>query len=470
MSDPKTKIVSFTAAVRQFLEKPYQGGSLNISWGYWQLVATRFLTVFFTLFIFPLDWKFYRSLLSLDFHFYHLLSLARYQPEWVPLSDQHGNPVLGAASFANWAIIVFVSVVLTLVWSLTDKKRQNLIAELEWTKTIVRYRLALVLIAYGVYQLFRLQIPYPSLSSLMTNYGDLYPWKIYYQTTAISPLYSSFLGSVEILAGLLILNRRTTTMGAGLVIGFLGNVAAVNGFYDAGELSLSTLIVLMAVFLFSFDVVRLYQLLILEKKALANRLVADYSASSLTKLRSAAKISIAVFTLLLLVSAASSQANGPYKYPSQQGLKNSFGLYEVKHFVFNNDTIPHSKSDTRRWQDVVFEQWSTISVKQNRPVIIDRSSAEKLQLKDIDRNYEFAGLSGRHFYHYELNATADTLLLTNKNRNHRNETFKLAIKRPTDRYIELSGTDQAGNRIHAVLERQDRKFMMYEGRRRAAKL
>ena len=78
-------------------------------------------------------------------------------------------------------------------------------------------------------------MPYPSLSNLHTNYGDLFAWKLYSQTTAINPAYESFLGFVEILAGLLILYPKTVTFGTGLVLGFLGNVAMVNLFYDVGD-------------------------------------------------------------------------------------------------------------------------------------------------------------------------------------------------------------------------------------------
>lgn len=450
-------------------------GKAIVSWKPWERNLFRFLFIFLLFFIVPLDWKFYRQLFLVDWtnlQFYHVLSLAKYQPAFFPLIDEEGVPVLGIASYANWLLGIGIALCGSFIWASLDRKREDY-AELYYgLRLLVRYRLAIALLAYGFSKLFVQQIPYPSLSNLFTNYGDFYAWKIYFQTTSISPVYVSFLGFVEILAALLILNRKTVTWGAGLVIGFLGNVAAANGFYDIGELSFSTLLVVFAVFLFAQDVPRLYRLLIKEKLAKANTWILDDGNKVLSRLRIAAKVVVGFLAVLFVYTAYSSwsQGFGSYKLPQQAGLPGAAGFYRVNSFIINRDTLPYAAQDLHRWQDVIFEKWSTLSIRVNRPVRIDRTSADKWQEKDIDRNYELAGFSGRHYYHYDIDSVNHTLHLQNKNRHHREEKLSLTYLQPNDSTLVLTGVNAENDSIKVTLQRINKPYMLFEGRRKAARL
>lgn len=441
-------------------------------WKSWELPLFRFAFIFFLLLIIPWDWKFYKELFSINFfhlHFHDLLRLSKYLPQLFP-QEVNGVPVLGAYSYATWSILLVVSVIGSTVWGTLDKTSKEYTVLYYWLRVIVRYRLAISLITYGFFKFFPLQMPYPSLSNLLTNYGDYYAWKIYFQTVGIAPKYEMFLGFVEILAAFLIFYRRTVTFGVGLVIGFLGNVAVANGFYEIGEQVFSSYLVLLAAFLFVIDVPRLWNLLVDEKYTYANKLTPDFSHTTLNTIRKTARYGFVFFTILYAFKTYDSWANDPYKIPKSPGLKNAYGYYNVKEFIRNNDTIPYSKTDERRWQDVVFEKWSTLTIKQNRPVIIDNTNAEAYHEKDIDRNYELAGYAGRHYFYYEADTVKQTLTLQNKNINHRSETLHLAYNRPNDSTIVLKGTDFNRDSITVVLSRITKKYMMLEGRRRPVKL
>jgi hypothetical protein len=380
------------------------------------------------------------------------------------------TPQWGIGSFANWRIVVLISIAGAAIWGRVDARRKEYTVLYYWLRVIVRYRLAIILIAYGFIKLFPLQMPYPSLSNLLTNYGDFYAWKIYFQTLGISPKYESFLGFVEILAAFLLFNRRTTTFGVGLIFGFIGNVAVANGFYDIGEQALSTFIVLMAAFLFVQDIPRLYHLLVKEKATLANRFHPVFSEERLKKIRVVLRAAFLVFVVVFAYKVFDNYTNDPYKIPHTPGLHDAYGYYDVKEFILNKDTIPYSKTDPNRWQDVVFEKWSTLTIRDNRPVLIDKSSGEVAHEKDIDRNYELAGFAGRHYYYYEADTVNHTLALQNKNKDLRDERLLLSYDRPNDSTILLSGIDQNKDSIRVVLEKIDKKYMMLEGRRKPVKI
>lgn len=439
-------------------------------WKEWEKVLFRFFFIFFFILIVPLDWKFYRDLFSInwaDLHFHDLFRLSRYQPQFFGESQLEQ---WGIGSYTNWGISIILSTIGAIVWGNLDKESKEYTVLYYWLRVIVRYRLAISLIAYGFIKLFPLQMPYPSLSNLLTNYGDYFAWKIYFQTVGIAPKYEAFLGFVEILAAFLIFNRKTVTFGVGLVFGFLGNVAVANGFYDIGEHVLSSYLVLLASFLFANDIPRLWNLLFNEKFTRANKLIPAFSDDTIRKARLGLRSAFLVFVALFAYKTYANYSNDPYKIPKTIGLNNAYGFYNVKEFVLNNDTIPYSKTDPNRWQDVVFEKWSTLTIKQNRPVKIDFSSGEVAAEKDIDRNYELAGFAGRHYFHYEADTVNHTLSLQNKNKNHRDETLSLSYVRPNDSTIVLSGVNEKKENIRVVLARIDKKYMMFEGRRKPVKL
>jgi hypothetical protein len=439
-------------------------------WKKWELYMFRFSLVFLLLLIVPLDWKFYKDLFSinwLNLHFHDLFRLAKYQPQI--FTDVEINRS-GLPIFINWIIIALISLIISLIWSVKDRETKEYTVLYYWLRVIVRYRLAIALIVYGFIKLFPLQMPYPSLSNLLTNYGDYFPWRIYFQTVGIAPNYQSFLGFVEILAGFLIFNRKTVTFGVGLVLGFIGNVAVVNGFYDIGEQVFSTFLVLLSLFLFANDIPKLYNLLIKEQYTFANKLIPSFSDHFIRKVRAVFRYGFLLFVLLFGFKTYSNFVNDPYKVPKNPGLKNAFGYYNVKEFILNKDTIPYSKTDSTRWQDVVFEKWSTLTIKVNRPVKIDTTSGEQAYEKDIDRNYELAGFAGRHYFYYDIDSAKQTLSLQNKNRNHRNEKLSLHYSRPNDSTIVLSGINENQDSINVVLEKINKKYLMFEGRRKPVKI
>ncbi|TXK49274.1 DoxX family protein [Pontibacter qinzhouensis] len=449
------------------MAKPNQ---VHQAWKPWERVLFRFVFILLSLLVLPIDWKFYRDLFSVNWaqlHFHELFTLTKYQVQFIP---QEHLPESGIGAFANWGIALLVAVAGTLAWSTVDKKRQEYTVLYYWLRVVVRYRLAIVLTAYGFIKLFPLQMPYPSLSNLLTNYGDFFAWKVYFQTVGIAPKYQSFLGFVEIVAAFLLINRRTVTFGVGLIFGFIGNVAVVNGLYDIGELTLSSLIVLLAVFLFVYDIPRLYNLLIKEGPTYANKLIPDFSDEVLRKMRLSLRTAFLFFVLLFGYKTFDNFVTDPYKVPHTPGLENAYGYYSVQEFVLNRDTIPYSKTDPNRWQDVVFEKWSTLTIKVNRPVKIDFTSAEAFHEHDIDRNYELAGHAGRHYFYYEADTVNQTLLLQNKNRNHRDEKLQLTYKRPDENTLVLSGKNENNDSIHVVLKKIHKKYMMFEGRRKPVKI
>ncbi|MDB5013328.1 MAG: hypothetical protein JWQ25_1530 [Daejeonella sp.] len=431
------------------------------NWKNYEKVLLRFFIIYFIIQVIPLDWKFYRQLFAINWlhlNFYDLFSLTRYAPQFFSFTG-----------FANWIIALGFALIGSVIWAATEKKELDYDSLYYWLRVILRYRLAIGIIAYGLIKLFPLQMPYPSLSNLHTNYGDFLAWKIYWHTIGITQGYESFLGAVEILAGVLLFFRRTVTFGTGLILGFTGNVLAANFAYNAGENVYSAYLLSIAVFLFAYDVPRLYSLLHLEKYTIASKFNPVFK-DRLAKSRVYLKSAFVLFIVLLSFKTYANYKSEPYKIPRTAGLKGSYGYYNVKEFKLNNKTIPYSTTDLNRWQNVVFEKWATISIKIARPVKIDTSHGDKYAVNDLDRNFESAGVGGRHYFAYQPDTVHHVIFLENKNPNHKGEQYNLDYSFKNDSTIVLRGVNENRDSIYAVLEKINKKYMLIEGRRKPIKL
>lgn len=434
------------------------------TWTTYERIAFRFFFIYFIIQALPLDWKFYRDLISINWsqlYYGDIFSLARYAPRF--FSEQQ--------TFADWIVIASIAVVGAFVWSVLDRKRQEYDTLHYWLRVILRYRLAVAVIAFGFIKLFPLQDPYPSISNLNTYYGDYTTWKQFTLSIGIVPDYQTFLGIFEILAGLLLLNRRTTLIGAFIVVTFTGNVVLANIAYEGGEVVYSLYLVTIALFLLAYDVPRIFNLLTAERPTFPNRFRPSFPEKWQRNARLVLKGSfIFVFVLFYGYKTFDGYRDGITKYPGKAGLEGAKGIYNVTTFVVNGDTLRYSQTDPVRWKDVVFEQWNTISIRSNRPNAIDHANTEKVSLSDSERTYEFEGSKGRHYYSYETDGDRHVLHLQNRNASHGRDKLTLHFERPDSTRIILSGVTGELDSVRVVLDRIDKKYLLQEvgkqGRRR----
>lgn len=468
----KTPVVSDRIQVASTQSKPtaYREriGDELPEWQNYEKVIFRFFFIFFAIQIIPLDAKYFQNLFSIDWinlHFRDIFYIARYAPAFI--SDTPG--------FGDWVIIAVVAIIGTLVWSYFDKQRKEYNALYYWLRVVLRYRLAIALLAYGFIKFYPMQMPDPSISNLNTNYGDFDAWKIFSLSTGIVPGYQTFLGLVEILAALLLLYRKTASIGAFIIIPFTGNVVMSNLAYDGGEYVYGLYLGNIALFLLAFDARRLINLTSLDRPTLPNRFKPSYKTEWLRYGRISLKsLFIFLFVFVYAFKVKAAYDNGGFQFPHAKGLSNAEGLYDVIEFRLNNTTLPPSFEDPIRWEDVVFEKWATLSIRSGRPVEVHTARTEEIFLNDEEKIYEFSGSQGRHYYHYSVDTVNHVLTLQNRNKNHSRDKLVLRYERTPDSKIILSGTNEKNDSINVVLQKRDKKYLLKEvekyGRRKPLKL
>lgn len=446
------------------MEKSETTNSLP-AWEGYEKSLFRFFFIYFVIQALPLDWKYYQLLFSinwLDVQYGELFNLSRYSPQFIE-----------GQTYLNWLLAATIALTGTVIWSFLNTKTKEYNALYYWLRVIVRYRLAIGVIGYGFLKFFPLQAPLPSISNLNTNYGDLTSWKLLSMSLGIVPGYESFLGLVEIVAGLLLLYRKTASISAFVILLFLGNVFLMNLAYEGAEDVYSLYLVTFALLLFAYDGKRLY-FLSAEKTALPDQFQPLFSGSLKYWRLTLKSIFIFFFIFLYGYKTDAGYHKDPYQFPNTTGIPGASGIYNVTEFRLNNKALPYSATDTVRWKDVVFERWATISIRSNRSVILEHASMETIAREDNERNYEYAGSAGRHYYQYQIDNQQQVLTLQNRNKNYPAEKLKLHFNRPSNSRIILTGKDQNKNAIYVVLDKIDKKYLLEEaakqGRRKGVTL
>ena len=249
----------------------------------------------------------------------------------------------------------------TILWTILDRRRRSFHSAYYWLRVLVRYYLATMMFGYGFAKVFHLQMPFPYLSQLVQPFGDKSPMGLAWSFVGYSKAYSAYTGWGEVIGGLLLLFRRTTTLGSIVTSVVMLNVAILNYCYDIPVKLFSSVLLLMAAFLVAPDARRLWSVFILNRPTYSN-----YIGLKLTKrwTRITRPWVKWIFILYVLYSNISSSIDGQKQYGDNRKKPPLYGIYNAETFVRNKDTIAPLTTDTTRWKQLViqFEKFAQVKL------------------------------------------------------------------------------------------------------------
>lgn len=123
--------------------------------------------------------------------------------------------------------------------------------------TWLRYVLAAAMLSYGTAKFGEGQFPAIDVRSLETPWGECSPMGVVWRFMGASPAYTACTGVVECLAALLLLWRRTSTLGGLVAVGAMTNVLLLNLCYDIPVKLYAAHLLLMGAFVAAADAPRL---------------------------------------------------------------------------------------------------------------------------------------------------------------------------------------------------------------------
>lgn len=329
-------------------------------WPPWLRVGFRFCAIYYALQIAPWNWLARIPGLQditdpydrlLDWGVQLANARAFHVRETLVLPNGSGDT---SWAWAQLWLFLSIAAIGTVVWSALDRRRPHYTHAAYWLRTVVRYYVATFALSYGLIKIFALQMPFPSLSQMATPLGDLLPMRLSWLFIGYSVPYQIFSGVMETAAGLLLLGRRTVTLGVIAATGAFVNVVMINLSYDVPVKLFALHLLLACIFLLVQDARRLVDLLVLNRAVGPTTLYdPPFDGSPQRAVHLAAKVAM-VLLILVLPSHATWQRARAAATPVV-AVPLDVGVYDVRHFVVNGDTIAASAADSLRWRDVIID-------------------------------------------------------------------------------------------------------------------
>ncbi len=316
------------------------------------------------------------------------------------------------------------------VWSAIRRGPCNYTKLYYWLVVVVRFYVAFTMISYGGVKVIKLQFPYPNLYRLLQPYGNSSPMGLAWTFMGFSEGYNYFTGLAELSCGILLLFRRTTTLGA--LIGFVvsANIMAINYCFDVPVKIVSTLLTIMCLFILSKDAGRFLNLLIL------NRPVQPANLAPMRFRKKWKNITMATLKYLVIAYTIAGTVSNVYygynNYGDHAPKPPLYGIYEVKSFVRGKDTVAPLITDTTRWR---------------RLVINYKGTAKVYLMNDSVRNYSFDVADKKPVVQMHLSSD-------NKN------TYFMKFERPKPDSLILRGKLAADSVIISMHRLDEKKFRL----------
>jgi flagellar basal body-associated protein FliL len=259
-------------------------------------------------------------------------------------------------------LVTFIlSVLGCLLWSILDRNRASYNRLYYWLTVFLRYYAAFTMLTYGFVKVFKLQFPSPSLNRLIQPYGNSSPMGLAWTFMGYSKGYNYFTGFAEVLGGVLLLFRRTSMAGAIVTMIVMGNVMAMNYSFDIPVKLLSTMVVVMCLFLLAKDSHRVIDFFFLNKGTEPGKIFTPpVRKRGLQIILIVFKIVLLAYTFIMVIYSSVSSLS---QYGDAAPKPPLYGIYDVKTFVKNRDTILPLKTDTARWDKLVVNYAGSANIK-----------------------------------------------------------------------------------------------------------
>lgn len=370
---------------------------------HWNSLSKIIFRVLFTYFVLYILLMFSNSLFETPFRWIG--------KEIFKINYQYDVSGKGSGDHTFAYLTLFVTVVLTLIitiiWSVLDRKRKRYNKLLYWFLVFIRIVLIAAMLLYGFVKIFKLQFPSASLTHLLDPLGDFSPMGLAWTYMGFSKGFNVFVGLMEVIGGLLLIPRRTQTLGSFIIIGVMTQVAMMNFCYDIPVKLFSIHLILMALVIFITDN-RFLNVLIRNKAV--DAYIYYHPVKSITYHKIIFWIkSIGLFILICLISF------NFYTTESHRGNKRKkpllYGIWEASYFIKNGDTLQPLITDSYRWRYLIVDFKDVATVK---------------TMDDL-----------KHHYKFKPDSTSQKIILHKSNAE--SEAYNFDYKNPNSESLQLNG-------------------------------
>lgn len=392
---------------------------VSIEWNFSRKFLFRFLFIYFLLYCFPFPLDGFDFLAPVAKPYYDFI-------DWlIPLAGDKLFRIQAHVAFPTFdkvddsfygLIFIYLNLLISffgaITWSLFDPGRKNYVKLNQWLMLYLRFFLAAYLFGYGFVKVFPSQFQAITASRLTMRVGDQSPMLLAWNFMGYSTVMMRINGWAEVVAGLLLLFRRTTTLGALLSTGIFTFVVMMDFTFNVFVRLLSSHLLLISIYIVLCDRKRLLNVFLLNKPVQAMNYMALISNARGRRVFSAF---LAVLAICLIYSTVSKGIEAENSFGRKAAPVPLYGIYNTIYFIKNNDTIGASDKDGLRWKELVIDggPWNQIcSIESNNDkrssyqVFVD-TSKYLLRIQPRDDS------SQSHLFHFSF---PDTTLMLLKGR------------------------------------------------------
>lgn len=342
----------------------------RVFWPLPKKILFRFFFIYFLLYVSPWSWVgilpgvnyllgFYYNVVEAlttkaNFYFFQVFNIKNVHP----VSNGSGDT---SYSWAQNYLFLSIAAIGCIIWTILDRKRKGYRQLNYLLCLLIRYNLVLIAFVYGFNKILYMQMPFPLLSQLATPLGDLLPMRFSWLFIGYSTSYQIFSGVMEVVAGSLLLWRRTATMGVLVATAVFVNVMMLNLCYDIPVKLFSMNLVLMCLYLLANEYERIACFFVLNRPA---PVCTVYHPPLTKKWMRVTRIVLKLLVLFIILRGFYDN----WKYFKENKMQAEIppiksGVYDVIRFAVNRATLAPLITDTLRWQDLIFEPGGMGSVK-----------------------------------------------------------------------------------------------------------
>lgn len=249
--------------------------------------------------------------------------------------------------YINFLNIFAISLIICGIWTLADRKRKNYQLLCYTFFVFVRYYLAMQLLMYGFSKIFKWQFYLPEPNTLFTTLGNTSKDLLYWSTMGASRSYTMFTGIIEVLAGVLLLFKRTKLLGAVIAAAAMINIVMINFSFDISVKLYSCFLLLLCCIIIAPYSKKLFYFFVLDKKFEGEERKDVHYPRKKNSIYIISKTLVIVFLFADALAVYFKTKNFNDDFAVRPLLH---GAYEVKAFIKGNDTLPPLLSDTLRWK------------------------------------------------------------------------------------------------------------------------
>lgn len=417
----------------------------SIQWHFLQKLAFRFFFIYFAFYVQP--WQWFEWVPGINYIVDPINAVMDWAVETSNKYVFHVREKLvpmggsGDTSY-GWAqlwMVLSIALIGSIIWTIIDRKRKNYVVLDFWLRTVIRYYIIIILLAYGILKLFKQQMGFPLISQLATPLGDLLPMRFSWLFIGYSDTYQMFSGAMEVLPALLMLYRRTLNLGIFIAFGVFVNVLMINLCYDVPVKIFSAQMTFCCFYLLANNLNHFFNFFILNKPTVLDTSY-HYKYTSKTMLWGRIIFKTLFIIFVLIVPFYETWSGYSSSQKEQKPFKS--GVYEVKTFSVNQDSTAKSMPDSLKWKDMIFEKGTPMS--------------GSIDTKDT----LFRKRYNRSYFVYEVD-TSRHVINVKKRQNESTFLFSMRYEIPDSNTVKF-WTKIRKDSVYVVLKKSKRHFQLAE--------